>query len=184
MAAERKNAGGSRPREHLTLVALYELEERAEELLERLSALSIDTSDATIVRVELNEAQRAAKRTALPRPPSLSPAARSTVTGAILGAAIVLLIGLTAYETGLLSLPFLEGLFAHALTAAMLGGAAGAAVGGALASARKAVARPPAAPSSHSATGEGFLVVIKAPPHLAEQAEAIARRLGAKEIIL
>jgi hypothetical protein len=31
---------------------------------------------------------------------------------------------------------------------------------------------------------EGFLVAVKTPPHLAEQAETIARRLGAKEIIL
>ncbi len=109
MAAERKNASDTQRREHLTLVALYEFEERANELLERLGALSIDTSEASIVRVELSQSARPTGPPALPQDTPLSPLMRSAVTGAFIGGGAALLIGVLLYEAGFLSLPFAQG---------------------------------------------------------------------------
>src|SRR5215470_15550330 len=100
-------------KEHIWLVALYELEEKAEELLDRLSAIGVDTSEATTLRVEIDERQRAAKFTPLPGASPLPPTLRGAITGALTGAALALLIGLAFYSVGLLSLPFLAGLFNH-----------------------------------------------------------------------
>jgi hypothetical protein len=129
MAAERKNASEPQRREHLTLVALYELEERANELLERLSALKIDTSEASIVRVELSSAPRAAGSPPLPNAAQLSPLIRYPVTGAVIGSGAALLIGALLYEADLLSLSFAEGLFAHALVSVLIGALIGAGIG-------------------------------------------------------
>src|SRR6185295_880703 len=101
MAAERKNSEMPR-QEHLTLVALYELEERANELLERLGALSIDTSEATIIRVELDQSLRASRQPPLPDTAPLSPWIRYLVTGAFIGSGAALLIGLLLYGADLL----------------------------------------------------------------------------------
>ena len=184
MAAERKNASEAPRREHLTLVALYEFEERANELLERLGALNIDTSEASIVRVELSQSSRSAVQPVVPQATPLSPLMRYSVTGAFIGSGVALVIGVLLYEAGFLSLPVAKGLFAHAFVSVMVGAIIGALVG-ALVSAVGKGHRPavPASVLQHLAS-EGFLVVIKMPPHLAEQAEAIARRLGAKEILL
>lgn len=183
MVAERKNTPEPQRTEHLTLVALYELEERANELLDRLSAINIDTSEATIVRVQPPSQPHAAQRSSTLSASPFPPAARSAVTGAIIGGGVALLAGLVLYEVSLFSLSFIEGLFLHVLIATFIGAATGAALGALLASARKSSA-PPSAVPIQEATSEGFLVVIKTPPHLAEQAEAIARRLEAKEILL
>lgn len=183
MAAERKNASDTQRREHLTLVALYEFEERANELLERLGALSIDTSEASIVRVELSQT-RTAEPPALPQAAPLSPLMRSSVTGAFIGGGAALLVGVLLYEAGFLNLPFAEGLFSHAFVSVVVGAIIGAMIG-ALVSTTKKIHRPPVpAPVLQHLASEGFLVVVKMQPHLAEQAEAIARRLGAKEILL
>ena len=184
MAAERKNASETPRREHLTLVALYEFEERANELLERLGALNIDTSEASIVRVELSQSGRPVGQPVVPQATPLSPLMRSAVTGVFIGGGAALLIGALLYAAGLLSLPFAQGLFAHAFVSVVVGALIGAMVG-ALVSAGRKIKRPavPAPVLQHLAS-EGFLVVIKMQPHLAEQAEAIARRLGAKEILL
>ena len=184
MAAERKNAGEPQRKEYLTLVALYELEERANELLERLSALSIDTSDATIVRVELSQQPRVTGQPPVPRANHLSVSFRYLVTGAVIGGSTALLIGVVLYEASLLRLTFAEGLFVHAVASVLMGAVIGALIGSLIATAQKVRHPfPPAQVLQHLAS-EGFLVVIKTPPHLAEQAEAIARRLGAKEILL
>lgn len=184
MVAERKDASETPRREHLTLVALYEFEERANELLERLGALSIDTSEASIVRVELSQSARSTGPPALPQATALSPLMRSSVTGAFIGGGVALLIGVLLYEAGFLSLPFAQGLFPHAFVSVVVGTIIGAMIG-ALVSTTKKINRPPVpAPVLQHLASEGFLVVIKTPPHLAEQAEAIARRLGAKEILL
>lgn len=184
MAAGRKDAGKSQPVEHLTLVALYEREEAANELLERLQALHIDTSDATIIRVDLDQHRREIGSAPAPSASSFSPILRGMVTGGLIASAAALLIGLGLYEAELVKLPFVEGLFGHVLAATVAGAAVGAALGAAIASVRqkKQLLRP--APAAQPASSDGFLVVIKTPPRLAEQAEAIARRLGAKEIIL
>ena len=182
MAAERKDADEARRVEHLTLVALYEVESRADELLERLSALGVETGEATIVRVDLDERHRA--RGLPPAPPdALSPLARYAVTGAVIGAAACLIIGLVSYQASALSLPLVEGAFAHTLALMLAGAVVGAGIGAALASARQGALRGPAEVTPLGPSVDGFLVVVKIPPRLAEEAEAVARRLGAKEII-
>jgi len=182
MVAERKNPSESQRKEYLTLVALYELEERANELLDRLSAMGIETDEATIVRVQPPQQPRPMGHP--PEPGTLSPPVRSAVTGAIIGSSAALLIGVALYELGVLSLTFIEGLFLHAFVSTLAGAVAGAAIGALVAATRGRKRPAPAVPPVQSVTREGFLVVIKTPPHLAEQSEAVARRLGAKEILL
>ena len=48
--------------EYLCLIALYELEQNAEELLDRLSAIGVDTSEATTLRVEIDDHRRGAQK--------------------------------------------------------------------------------------------------------------------------
>src|SRR5882762_3814553 len=69
--------------ENIWLVALYEMEERAEELLDRLSAIGVDTSEATTLRVEIDERERAAKFRVVSGASPLSPTVRSAITGAL-----------------------------------------------------------------------------------------------------
>ncbi|MEP7271420.1 MAG: hypothetical protein ABI882_07930 [Acidobacteriota bacterium] len=188
MAGDNEHVGAAR-QEHLWMVALYEREERTGELLDRLGALGIDTGEATIVRVELNDAASAAsalsaKRSASHGTSSVSPIARHALTGAIIGSSVVLLIGLLLYSAGLLNLGFVEGMFAHALVSAVAGAVLGAAIGAALAPLVHRSPPPPAVPDWARLNRDGFLVAIKMPPGLAQQAEEIARRLGAKEILL
>jgi hypothetical protein len=176
--------------EHLWMVALYEQEERTGELLERLGAMGVETSEATIVRVELSEAvsvasaMRATGPTTSRSSRSVPPVARHAVTAAFIGSSVFLLIGLLLYSTSLVRLGFIEGMFGHALLSALVGAALGAVIGAVIAS----LQRPPRAaipPTGRSDMNrDGFLVAIKMPPSLAEQAEEIARHLGAKEILL
>ena len=94
------------------------------------------------------------------------------------------LLGVGLYETSILNLGIIRGLFGHALVSALCGAAVGALLGmiaGAIAS--RSEPRP-AVPDWARLNRDGFLVAIKMPPGLAEQAEEIARRLGAKEILL
>jgi len=171
-------------KEHIWLVALYELEEKAEELLDRLSAIGVDTSEATTLRVEIDEQQRAAKFLPMPGASPLSPSVRSAITGALTGGALALLIGLTFYSTGLLNLPFIAGLFNHALACVAAGALAGAVLGSIFGSAKqRKIARAPIT-RMRQLKSDGFLVAVKMAPRLAEQAEEIARGLGAKEILL
>jgi len=171
-------------KEHIWLVALYEQEERAEELLGRLSAIGVDTSEATTLRVEIDEQQRAAKFMPMPGDSSLSPTVRSAITGALIGGALALLIGLALYSTGLFKLPFIEGLFNHAVASVTAGALIGAFLGSIFRSAKqRKTARAPITKMSQL-KNDGFLVAVKMAPRLAEQAEEIARGLGAKEILL
>ncbi len=184
------NEAGSTRQEHLWMVALYEREERTGELLDRLGALGIDTDEATIVRVELNDsaavssALSLASGSSVSHPAAASAAVRHSVTGAILGSLSVLVIGLLLYSGSLLHLIVIEGMFAHGLVFALVGGALGAVVGvvsGLLFDRR---GRALSATDWSRLNRDGFLVAIKMPPGLAEQAEEIARHLGAKEILL
>jgi hypothetical protein len=183
MAAERKEASEAPRRDYLTLVALYEQEGRANELLERLAALNIDTSEATIVRVAVGAGWPQAWPMPSAKAAPLSRLARYAVTGAIIGAAAALLIGAALYETGIWQLPFSTSLFFSAFISALIGAVLGAALGAVTAAIRK-VTVPAPVPPAPGAANDGFLVVVKTPPRLAEQAETIARRLGAKEILL
>ncbi len=168
--------------ENLWLVALYETEERIHELLERLHALGVETEDASIVRVELNDQVRAANLS-IPQK-QLSPRARNTVTGAIAGSAISLLAGIGLYEAGLLKFNLLQGLPAHAVLFVLLGALLGGLLGAALTVAKAKPLPQAAADKMQEIASDGYLVAVKMPPHLGEQAEAIARRLGAKQILL
>ncbi|MCI0337957.1 MAG: hypothetical protein L0226_10290 [Acidobacteria bacterium] len=175
---------GSQIKEHIWLVALYEQEARADELLERLDAIGVDTSEATTVRVEIDDQLRAARYTPLPRTSPLSPVTRSWVTGALIGGAISLLFGIVLYSLGLLSLQVVEGLFNHAILFVIIGAAFGAAIGMIIASANQRRKTSSPLTKIQQVRSEGFLVAVKMPPLLAEQAEEIARGLGAKEILL
>jgi hypothetical protein len=170
--------------EHIWLIALYEMEERAEELLNRLSAIGVDTSEATTLRVEIDERERAAKfhpsSGALP----LSPTVRSAITGALIGAALALLVGLTFYSTRRLNLPYINGLFNHAVIWVAAGAMTGALFGSIFGSAKQRQIARAAAGKMRRLKSSGFLVAVKMAPRMAEQAEEIARGLGAKEIIL
>ena len=170
-------------KEHIWLVALYEMEEKAEELLDRLSAIGVDTSEATTLRGEIDERQRAAKFRPVSGDSPLSPTARSAITGALTGAAVALLIGLALYSAGLLNMPFIAGLFNHAVICVGAGAVVGAF------SARSSAPRnkqnsPRHGRQNATLKSNGFLVAVKMAPRLAEQAEEIARGLGAKEILL
>lgn len=182
-----QSAESSRPqaenREYIWLVALYELEARAEELLERLRAIGVDTSEATTVRVEIDDHLRGARYVAV-NDSALSPVARSAVTGALLGAAAALLIGLVVYALGWFMLPVIAGLFNHALFCVIIGAVVGALVGSSFSSARQRKSPQSKLPKMPQPTSAGYLVAVKMPPPLAERAEEIARGLGAKEILL
>jgi len=171
-------------KEHIWLVALYEFEERAEELLDRLSAIGVDTSEATTLRVEIDDRQRAAKFTPVSGDSPLSAPVRAAITGALAGAALALLTGLALYSTGLLNVPFIAGLFNHVVACVAAGALIGAFLGSIFGSARQhKMARDPSA-KIRRLKSAGFLVAVKMAPRLAEQAEEIARGLGAKEILL
>jgi hypothetical protein len=179
-------------REHLWLVALYETEERIHELLERLHALGVETEEASIVHVELNDQLRASG-TPPPTAP-LSPRQRNAITGAIIGSALLLLSGSGLYEVGLFKFAWLDGLPAHALLFVCVGALLGALLGALPSPAKRPVLRrtlntqnslpPNGPPTMPELASDGYLVAVKMPPHLGEQAEAIARGLGAKQILL
>ncbi len=170
-------------REYIWLVALYEFETRTEELLERLRAIGVDTSEATTVRVEIDDQQRGARYVEVSES-ALSPVARSAVTGALLGGSAALLIGLVVYGLGLFMLPVVAGLFNHALVSVLFGAVIGALVGSSFSTARLRKSPQSKLPKMPQPTSAGFLVAVKMPPPLAERAEEIARGLGAKEILL
>jgi hypothetical protein len=186
MVAEKKDAGESQRPHHLTMIALYEREEYAEELLARLSALKVDTSEATIVRVDMTGPPPRSGSSLFSGQSALHPTTRGAVTGAIIGGAIALLIGLWLYEAGVLKLPFLTGLFSHIFISVIAGAIIGTIIGlwAVLLAELLAPAEPPPPVVPPARQSDGFLTVVKIPPHLAEQAETIARRSGAKEIIL
>jgi Cu/Ag efflux pump CusA len=167
--------------ESLWLVALFESEEPIQALLERLRALGVETHDASIVRVELNDQQRAVTRASQ----ELSPHARNAITGAIIGSSIFTLIGITLYELALLNLRGIEGLLGHAFAFALAGAALGGVLGSVIIPVKKRRAKLPtqAANKMPAITSEGYLVALKMPPELGEQAETIARTLGAKQIL-
>jgi uncharacterized membrane protein len=171
-------------REHIWLVALYEMEERAEELLDRLSAIGVDISEATTLRVEIDDRQRAAKFTSLSGASPMTPTIRGAISGALTGAATALLIGLALYSAGLLNMPFMAGLFNHAVVCVAAGALAGAALGSIFGSAKQRRAERDPITKMRRLKNDGFLVAVKMAPRLAEQAEEIARGLGAKEILL
>jgi hypothetical protein len=166
------------------MIALYELEMKAEELLDRLSAIGVDTSEATTLRVEIDEQQRAARFSPASGASTLSLTARSAITGALTGGALALPIGLVSYSSGLVNLPFITGLSNHAIASVTIGASLGALLGLVFGSAKQhKAARGPITKMSQLKS-DGFLVAVKMPPRLAEQAEEIARGLGAKEILL
>ncbi|HMV84906.1 MAG TPA: hypothetical protein PLD20_18010 [Blastocatellia bacterium] len=180
---EQASSRYSENREYIWLVALYEQEERADELLERLTAIGVDTEDATTVRVEIDDKLRRA-RYKTRNEPALSPVTRGAISGALLGGSSALLLGLSSYALGLFAMPMAVGLFNHALACVMIGGLIGTMAGAVIASARRKNASRLKLPEIPQPAGEGYLVAVKMPPPLAERAEEIARGLGAKEILL
>jgi hypothetical protein len=171
-------------KEHIWLVALYEIEANADELLDRLSAIGVDTSEATTLRVEIDEQQRAAKFMPTTSAPPLSLTVRSAITGALTGAALALIIGLALFGADALNLPFATELSDYAIISVITGGVMGAFVGAILGSARQRSKAQAPLTKMRQLKSDGFLVAVKMPPPLAEQAEEIARGLGAKEILL
>ncbi|MGH9799344.1 MAG: hypothetical protein ACRD82_03190 [Blastocatellia bacterium] len=182
-AGEQSGMPQTENQEHIWLVALYEYETRANELLERLTAIGVDTEDATTVRVEIDDQLRRARYVPV-NDSALSPMARSAVTGALLGGAAALLIGLAVYALGLFALPLIAGLFNHALVCVIAGAIVGALIGSSLSSAKQRKSPQEKLPKMRQPTSDGYLVAVKMPPPLAERAEEIARGLGAKEILL
>jgi hypothetical protein len=176
--------GGSHIKEHIWLVALYEQEERADELLDRLNAIGVDTSEATTIRVEIDDKIRAAQYSTIPNGSAMSPVARSAVTGALFGGASFLISGIGAYSSGWLAFQAVEGLFNHAFLSFIAGAAIGGAIGMIIGSAHERKIARSHIPDIKHPKNEGFLVAVKMPPLLAERAEEIARGLGAKEIVL
>jgi hypothetical protein len=176
--------GGSHTKEHIWLVALYEQEERADELLDRLNAIGVDTSEATTIRVEIDDKIRTAQYTTMPNGSAMSPVARSAVTGALFGGASFLISGIGAYSSGLLAFQAVEGLFNHAFLSFIAGAAIGGTIGMIIGSAHQRKIARSHTPDLKHPKNEGFLVAVKMPPLLAERAEEIARGLGAKEILL
>jgi hypothetical protein len=170
--------------EHIWLVALYDMEERAEELLDRLSAIGVDTSEATTLRVEIDEQQRSAKFHPISGDLPLPPTVRSAITGALTGGALALLLGLALYSTGLLNVSFIAGLFNHAVICVAAGALIGAFFGSIFGSAKQRKIDRVTSGKMQRLKSSGFLVAVKMTPRLAEQAEEIARGLGAKEILL
>ena len=171
-------------REHIWLVALYEHETRADELIERLSAIGVDTDEATTVRVEIDDQLRSARYTPRQNDSALSPVVRSAITGALLGGSLALLAGLAFYALGWFVLSVVAGLFNHALVCVLAGALIGALAGSAVALTRKKKSSQTKLPPIPQPASEGYLVAVKMPPSLAERAEEIARGLGAKEILL
>ncbi len=176
--------GRTRTKEHIWLVALYEREDRADELLERLNAIGIDTSEATTVRVEVDDDLRSAKFKPHSNQPQLSPLARSAITGSLVGGALALFIGIVLYVWGLFTSQVKDGLFNHSILFVIAGASIGAVIGIILASANKRKLDQRELPPIQHLRSEGYLVAVKMPPSLAERAEEIARGLGAKEILL
>lgn len=173
---------GSQVKEHIWLVALYEGEARANELLDRLGALGIDTSEATVLRVEIDDAQTTLKPVEESRP--MSPIARSAVTGAMIGSATVLLLGIFLYSLDIIMIKALGGLFNHAILSVVIGALTGAVIGAILATTGPRVRHNVPLHKINRLKSEGFLVAVKMAPSLAERAEEIARSLGAKQILL
>jgi len=171
-------------REHIWLVALYEHETRADELIQRLSAIGVDTDEATTVRVEIDDQLRQARYTPREGDSALSPLVRGAITGALLGGSIALLAGMAFYALGWFVLTVIAGLFNHALVCVLAGALMGALAGSAVASARSKKSSRTKLPPMPQPTSEGYLVAVKMPPPLAERAEEIARGLGAKQILL
>src|SRR5262245_26507852 len=148
-------------KEHIWLVALYEIEERAEELLDRLNAIGVDTSEATTLRVEIDDRQQGAKFIPLSGGSTLPLAARDAISGALAGAALSLFGGLTLYSSGLLNISYIAGLFNHAIVCVVIGGLIGASVGAILGSAKKhKMDRVPGA-KMRRLKSDGFLVAVK-----------------------
>lgn len=182
-AGEQSGMPRTENQEHIWLVALYEHEARANELLDRLNAIGVDSSDATTVRVEIDDQLRRARYVPV-NDSALSPLVRSAVTGALLGGSAALLVGLVVYGLGLFILPIVAGLFNHALFCVIVGAVVGALVGSSFSSAKKRKSTQEKLPQMRQPNSEGYLVAVKMPPSLAERAEEIARALGAKEILL
>ena len=172
------------------MVALYELEERTSELLDRLGALGIDTGEATIVRVELGndaalkEFKEAADLYSTRKPASVPTTARYAITGAVIGSSVIFLIGIPVYEASVVDLGMGTGLFGHSLVSAFCGFLAGSFLGFLTYALVKRITNRRQVPDWAHLNRDGFLVAIKMPPGLAEKAEEIARHLGAKEVLL
>jgi hypothetical protein len=180
MLAERRNNMGPQGGRTLTMVAVYDGEEAANALLDRLAALRINLGEATLVRVAVNDRSRRARSLThlLPVGEDSATATRYAATGAAIGGLIAMLCGLALSYLNFLNLSFLEGLLAHTLAMVLLGVVLGAALGALIATSQP---EPLPVPSPES---DGYLVLIRTPRHLAAQAETIARQLGAKQIIL
>src|SRR5205085_7866572 len=101
---------------------------------------------------------------------ALSPVARSAVSGALLGGAFALLIGMAFYLPGWFALSVVAGLFNHALVCVVVGALVGALAGSAVASAKQKKSPQAKLPKMPQPTSEGYLVAVKMPPLLAERA--------------
>lgn len=165
----------------LTMIAVYEREEEANELLERLAALSVNTGEASLIRIAVNDNGSRRKSVAMlfPYPEHIQSGTRSAAIGSIIGGLIAILISFALYSFNFLNLTLLEGLVAHTLALVVLGAVLGAAIGALMASSQ--IENNPPLPSPQAT--DGFLVFVRTPTRLAKEAETIARQLGAKEII-
>ncbi|MFN0120529.1 MAG: hypothetical protein ACKV2V_08510 [Blastocatellia bacterium] len=173
----------------LTMLALFDRESQAADLLERLRALGIDVSETAIVRVDNSPAPAPARELA---DNILASPMRAALTGAIIGSAVGFLCG------ALLLVAILNGAFQTdgvgwqtpgrmELLSTTTGALTGAIIGFILARVyeRQRLARQKAmaAVGAADARRDGFLIVVKTPARLGEQAESIARRVGAREIV-
>jgi hypothetical protein len=183
MAAEKKPLENPTREEQLTLVALFQEEVQVTELLERLSALGVDTTQATTLRVDpgtdssssLLEEEESSE---------LSPATRNAVTGSILGAVAAMLIGVGLFEAGNQGVRLAQDVFSHSIIYAVVGAFLGSLVGALVAISRRSRRHDRLKSEITSGVSEGYLVAVKTSPQVAEQAEAIARQLGARRILL
>lgn len=180
MLAERRNKTWPQGGRTLTMVAVYDGEEAANALLDRLAALRINLGEATLVRIAVRDRSRRARSLThlLSVSENSAKATHYAAMGAAIGGLIALLSGLALSYVNFLNLSVLEGLLAHTLAMVLLGVVLGAALGALIATSQPEPM--PIAPSE----SDGYMVLIRTPRHLAEQAETIARQLGAKQIII
>ncbi len=174
MVAERIQLSHLPQASSQTLMAVFAQEAEAEVWVTRLAELEIEMAQVSVIRVALGDVPT---RPHFPLPPVSLISSRASTIGILLGCLIALLIGLILYATDFLQLSLVEALLVHTLALVILGGVMGGAVGAIWASAQ---AQKKAATLLPQST-DGFLVIIKTPPHLTAQCEALARELGARK---
>jgi uncharacterized integral membrane protein len=174
MVAERIQLNNLPQARHHMLMALFEQESAAEGLVTRLTALGLESGNLSFLRVALGEVP-----TQRSLPVASASSAHYSFLGVICGSFIALLLGMVLYAANFLQLSFLEAMLVHTLALVILGGVLGGAVGAILASiqAQRTMTVLP------SQSADSFIILIKSPPHLTAQCEAIAHELGARKVL-